>query len=217
MNLFTVSTIMVLVSNSLIGVLFFVKVKRKDIAGNIGWTCFASAFWALGALCFSVAQTKEIALFWIKIAHIGIILTPTFFVHFVLAFTKKYNKTLIQLLYVSAFLFIGCIFIYKNFFEVQYVFNNFYFFSAPTHSHVLYFSFYFLFYWVAVLYAFFLLVREFIGSVGEKRNQLKYFILAMIIAWSVLRVCFCSSLAFLYTQFLIFLLQFFRLFLLMQF
>jgi len=184
MSIFTISAILVLFSNILIGILFFVKVKRKDIASNIGWTCFASAFWALGAWCFTVVQSKELAIFWIRIAHIGIILTPAFFFHFVLKFTDKYNKKFIGIIYVLAMLFIACTFFYKDFFEVRYVFNKFYFWSAPIYSHILYFSFYFIFYWVALLYSFFLLVREFAKSVGVKRNQLKYFILAMIIAWS---------------------------------
>lgn len=183
MNAFAITALLVLFSNVLIGLLFLFKGKSKSIENNIGWTCLASATWALGAFFLALSKTEDAALFWSKIAHIGIILTPTFFCLFVFSFTNNVNKLLNNAIYFLAASFLFLTFFFRSFFSIKFIFNQFYFFQATPFKNPAYTTFYFIFYWVILLYAFFLLIKLFNVSVGIKRNQIKYFIIGMIIAW----------------------------------
>ena len=183
MNFFTITCIVTLVSNSLISLLFFTKVKSKGIGNNFGWTSMASATWAFGALMFSISKTEANALFWIKIAHIGIILTPTFFSHFIINYTKSYKTILKYSIYLLATIFLALDLFCPAFFNIRFIYNQFYYFNANLFSNTYYIIFYIALYWVMLMYVFYLLIIFYINAKGILRNQAKYFIISMIVAW----------------------------------
>lgn len=184
MNFFTITCIITFITNLFIAILFLLKVKSKSIGKNFGWTSLASFTWAFGALFSSVSNSIETATFWLKIAHIGIILTPTFFIHFVITFTNSKAKFLRIFVYFLSTTYLLLNFFYPNFYEVKFVFNQFYFFQASFAENPIYTIYYVTFYWCTLLYAFFLLLKFFTKTTGKLRNQVKYFLIGMFVAWS---------------------------------
>ena len=183
MNLFAFTSLISFITSIFIALLFFFKVKKKDICNNFGWTCIAGAIWLFGAYKFSATQSEEIARFWIKIAHVGIILTPTFYFHFIFNITKNSNKTLTRLIYLSSVLFISYVLFYHGFYTVEYSFNQFYFFRWDITKNPTPILFYISFYGIFLFYAFLLLIKSYLASTGIQRNQIKYFIIASMFAW----------------------------------
>lgn len=183
MSIFSLTSIAAFILPFLIGILSFIKGKDKAVIAPFGLTCIASSIWAFAAYNFSTTLSKEVALFWIKVAHIGIILTPVFFFHFVCNLTKQRKKILVFTIYFFAALFLTFNFYYKEFFGLQFVFNQFYFFSCDLSKHQFYFIFYVIFYWIFLFYAFILLIESFMRATGIRRNQMKYLIIGSVIAW----------------------------------
>ncbi len=183
MNFFTSTCILAFLSPLFIGILVALKGREKKDSIFFGLTCIASAIWALGAFKFSTTSSQHVALFWIKIAHIGIILTPTFFFHYIYQLTKSYKKTLLLFVYLFAMFFLALTFLYENFIYSRFAFNQFYFFFFEINKNPIYLVFYVIFYWIVVLTSFHLLLRFFKGTIGVKRNHLKYLIIGSVIAW----------------------------------
>jgi signal transduction histidine kinase len=183
MNFFTLTCIWAFLLPFLIGIFVIAKGREKKDSILFGLTCIASSIWGLGAFKFSLATSDDTALFWIKIAHIGIILTPTFFFHYICQLTKYYKKILITSVYLFAIFFMGLNFLYKNFIYIHLVFNQFYFFFFDINKNPFYLIFYIIFYWIIVLFSFYILIIFFRSSTGIKRTQLKYFIIGCLIAW----------------------------------
>ena len=179
MNFFSTTSIFVFLASLLMGLLFFFRGGERRVSRLLGLTCIAASAWALGAYKFSSTLNKDAVLFWIKIAHVGIILTPTFFVHFVCKWSKCYKKLFIVLLYSLATLFLGYTFFYKEFFGIKFVFDSFYFFTCDVARNPVYLILYIAFYLVFLLYAFYLLIAFFKRSSGILRNQLRYFIICL--------------------------------------
>lgn len=183
MNFFAITCILAFIPAFSIGVVFFIHGKQHKASWLLGATCIASAVWAFGAYKFSLAPLQDTALFWIRIAHIGIILTPAFFFHFTLIFTEKYRKSLVFFDYLLVTVFLFGTFFYDRFIIVKYVFEQFYFFHCDINQNPLYLIFYVVFYWIGLLYAFYLLICFYMKTKGILRNQMRYFIIGCFIAW----------------------------------
>ncbi|MGD0335832.1 MAG: ATP-binding protein [Candidatus Omnitrophota bacterium] len=183
MNPFTITCIISFVLAFSVGSFIFLKGKEKDISKFVGLSFIFPAIWCLGAYKFSTSLSEETALFWIKIAHIGIILTPAFYSHFIFRLVKNHRRSLLILIYLLAILFILLSFFYKNFINVTYSFNQFYFFNLDLNKNPTYLIFYLLLYVAIVFYDFLLILRFFATTTGFRRNQIKYMIIGSIIAW----------------------------------
>src|SRR4030042_2391318 len=182
MNAFAITCVVAFILPFSIGLLLIIKGKEKH-STILGLTCIASSIWSLGAFKFSTTISQETALYWIKIAHIGIILTPAFFLHFVCQFIKKYKKILVITAYLLSIFFLALTFFNNNFINIHFVFNQFYFFSFDINRNPLYVLFYIIFYWFFLIYAFVQLIKFYRYSIGIKRNQIKYLIVGCMIAW----------------------------------
>jgi len=182
MNAFSVTCVFALIFPFAIGMFFMFKGRERH-AFFLGLTCIASALWSLGAFKFSTTGSQEEALLWAKIAHVGIILTPIFFLHFVNQFTKNDRKAILAAGYVLTLFFLGLTFLRKGFIRVEYVFDQFYFFTSNIIDNPLYFLFYLFFYGFVLLVAFVQLIKFHKKTTGIKRNQITYLIFGCIIAW----------------------------------
>lgn len=182
MNAFAITCVVAFILPFSIGLLFIIKGKEKHSI-TLGLTCIASSIWSLCAFKFSTTISQETALFWIKIAHIGVILTPAFFLHFVCQFIKRYKKILLIIAYSLSIFFLGLTFFYNNFINIHFVFNQFYFFSSDINRNPLYLLFYVIFYWFFLIYAFVQLIKFYNYSRGVKRYQIKFLIIGCLIAW----------------------------------
>ena len=185
MNIFAFSSILVIVSNLAIAILVSQKGKNRKI--SIIWIslCVVATAWGIGSYKYSTTLSREVFLSWFRIANIGVVLGPAIFFHFTLELLKLRKKYLLIAAYLFSGLFLFLVFFASDYFlgEGRWVFNQFYWHDWPSNKNPIYLFFYISFYWFLLLYSFLLLLGHFKSSTGEKRNQLKYFILGTLVAW----------------------------------
>lgn len=185
MNFFALSSILVAISTLTMATILFLSTNKPK--ENIVWAyfCISVFIWGVGGYFASMTLNKERALFWWQIANIGSIFSPVIFYHFILEYLKHKKGILLTTCYS-----LGIILLIINFFfsdlylgEISIIFNQFYYMDWIKDKNIIYLLFYIAFYWLLLLYSFFLLVKEFLTSKGNRRNQMKYFIVGMSIGW----------------------------------
>ena len=106
MNLFSLTSIVVILSTLGLGFFIFITNKNNKVASSYGALAIAAGIWGIGAFLFSTTSNKETALFGWRIAHIGIIFTPPLFFHFVCRLANLNKKRLLFISYLSGLLFL---------------------------------------------------------------------------------------------------------------
>lgn len=185
MNLFTISAILVFVSNTFLALFVFIKCHDKKL--SIKWVFFAmmAAIWGFGGYKASSTLSKEAAFLWWQFSYIGIIFVPVAYFHFVYCFLELRNKPLLISFYAFGIFFVVLNFLSRNLFlaDLRFTFNQFFWNDWLERKPFLYLIFYISFYWFLLSYAFFSLIKSYKDAKALKRNQLKYFILASFIGW----------------------------------
>ena len=186
MNLFTLSCVLIIVSNlsSAIVVLW----KSQDRKLSIPWTmlCISAATWGFGAYHVSITRSEIEAFWWLKIAYFGVIFAPIFYFHFLYNFFILKNKFLLTLSYI-----LGATFFLLNFFfpeeyflqNLIFLFQQFYWHDWTANKSPFFLVFYAYFYLFLLPYSFFRLFKELSLSKGLRHNQIKYFIFGAFIGW----------------------------------
>ena len=185
MNLFALSGLLVFISSLIFGI--FSWVKGTKFLHKI-WAIFnlSVAIWGLGAFKFSTTLNQNDVFFWLRFGHIGVVLIPVFFIHFVFEFLEIEKKKVVFATYI-----IGLIFFVLNITDwlgitkvfivnLRYVFNSFYVDSPPGPAYPLFVAFFL----GAVTYAHYLGIRFLRTCQGIKRVQVKYFLLATTLGFS---------------------------------
>ena len=183
-NLFSISSIFIVVTNSILGILLITKAQTR--ATKLwGYLCLVTLFWGVGGYKFSTALTKEESLFWWQIAYVCVIFAPVLYFHFALVFTSQKNKRALPVVYaVAVFFLILELFFKKDFFgELKYLFNQFYWIDWRSEKSFSFLLFYILFYWVILGYSFLLFIKRFKESSGRFRTQLTYMFLGSMFGW----------------------------------
>jgi len=185
MNSFTISSFFIVLSNLTMALFLFFGGKSKRVNLMWGVFCLVVSIWGLGAFNASIAVDIESAFFWWQIANISSLLTPAVFCDFVLTYLKKRKRTLILTVYCTAFCILLVNFFARHLYigELSFMFNQFYYIDWTNSHTIIYLIFYILFYWALLIYTFCLLLQHFFRSKGIERNQLKYFILGMMIGF----------------------------------
>ncbi len=183
MSLFTISTIVSFFLTFPIGIIFFFKVKDKNIGTILGIICLSAAFFEFCVYKVETAQSLSLSFFWLKIMHTSVILTPIFFFNFVCTLTKYRRKMLVPLSYTLGALFLFYNLISNNFFSIKVIFGNVIYPHFIFPQNFLYLIFYFIIYWVLLTYAFIILFQHYKRSNEFQRKQLKYLILGFFICW----------------------------------
>lgn len=185
MSAFTISSILIAITNIFLG--FFILWRSEDKHIKYIWSifCFLVAMWGIGGYKISTVTSEEEASFWWQIAIIGPIFVPVLYYHFIFAFLqlkKKIYKYILAVSYVLAFCFLAVnIFFPENFVgDLKFIFNHIWIAKSYT---PIYLFLYIIFYCIFLSYSFFLLIIAYGNSKGIMRNQLKYFIAASIFGW----------------------------------
>jgi len=181
MTPFALSGLLTLVTSIGVGVLMLVKTPA--ILTNRLWAYFnfSMAIWGIGAYEIATVQDHDIALLWMRIAHIGVITIPVFFLHFASSFFEKINKKVIISTYLIAGFFLSISWTKLFIPNVVYCFNYFYY--LPGHPTPLY-AIFFCLWCFSVFYAFYLAYTNINNVLFEKRNQTKYFFFITTIGYA---------------------------------
>ena len=170
------------ITSLLIALFVYLNGPRKltDVTYALYTICIA--WWSLFEALAITTESPAWALNLWRLSHVGVILIPVFFVHFAKAIRLNYNAKKERLVISLSYL-VAVSFLVVNFFPVfiQGVTPKFSFksFIIPGHLYLLFFVT-----WTAwIAYGLTILIREFIRSTGERRNQLKHFCWSMLIAY----------------------------------
>ncbi len=180
MTPFAFSEILILISGLSMGAL--VLIKTPKIYTNRLWAYFnfAMAIWGFAGYQMAISHTPEKALFWMRLAHIGIITIPVFFLHFASRFFEKENKNIIITAYSLALFFI-MISPTKLFIrDILPTFGSMYYRSSyPTVIYTVFFCL-----WItSAIYALSLAYKNINNVSPIKRNQTRYLFLIITLGY----------------------------------
>ncbi len=180
MTPFALSGILILITGVSMGTI--VLIKTPHIFTNRLWAYFnvAMAIWGFGAYKFSTTLDPQSALFWMRVAHIGVITIPVFFLHFCSCFFEKRNRIAIISTYCIAGFFLANLWTKYFMHHMEFIFNSFYYHTHPTVFYIVFFYLWLL----SVIYSYYLAYTN-IKYVSEtKRNQIKYFFLITALGYT---------------------------------
>ncbi len=179
MNFFGISGLFIGGMSFALAVVVFLHNRRQVL--NRVWAFFALAvsMWGVGAYIISYTQIPASAFLWWRLTHIGIILIPVFFVHFVYIFLDIKKRLGVFIVYA-----LGVFFLVANttsYFiaNVRYVFDSFYYDSPPGVLYAPFVSFF----GVAVGYTVYLLLKHYHSVSTLKQNQTRYFLIAIAVGF----------------------------------
>ena len=180
-NILTISSMLIVFCSVLMIVLLFMKGRGRKLSIICEFLCLSLFLWGVGGFKISLIRSKQEAFLWWQFSHIGIIFIPTFFFHFVYSFLDLRKKFLLRIVYLTAAILVGCNIFVPNLFlgNLRFVFGKFFWVSRTY----LFFVYFFFLCGGGLSYAFILMIKNFKHTLGIKRVQLKYFILAATIAW----------------------------------
>ncbi len=187
MNAFAISGLLIFITSAAMGIFVFLKAYRNIM--NILWALFtfSVAIWGIGVFKIATTDKYNEAMYWWKFSHIGIILIPILFLHFVYEFLKERNRRLIFLGYLA-----GCCFLISLFYghlirRLEWVFDSFYYDGRPpTFTYIL-----FVIFWVAtIIHTHMKLLNKLRQSNNIKKNQIKYFFVSTLLGYLGGMTCF---------------------------
>ena len=154
------------------GIAFFGK-RKDNITISYALLTISFFVWIFGIGMEVEAVNKEWGLFWNRWLYSGAIFVPTFFIHFIQAYLGKIKRNQLVLCYIiSTLLFI---FNFTNLFVRDVVpKGSFNYASIPG----IVYPFYVLYFSVIFIYCTYFIIKEFKNSIGIRRAQLKFIILA---------------------------------------
>jgi len=157
----------------------FVAVNRKkaeQMASVYTWIvfCFVVAVWSLGLGMMTASSEVLSARKWLMVHQTGAILTPTLFLQFSFNLSLLSKKRFLMLL--ACYLFTAFLLALTYTDNLVYPSPNgqFNFYTTARPYYNLYPTYFFF----CVGYAFAIFIREFVGSRGHRRVQMKYLLLA---------------------------------------
>jgi signal transduction histidine kinase len=160
------------------GIVLFSK-RGKDISRSYVLLTLGFFVWIFGIGMEIEASDKYWGLFWNRWLYSGAIFIPTFFLQFVQSYLGKTKRTLLTSCYILSAILL--IFNFTPFFVKDLVpKGSFNYASVPG----IIFPFFVLYFFSAIVYSFFLMIKELKYSVGIKRNQLKSLLLGSVIGFT---------------------------------
>ncbi len=167
----------------------FVLIRSRENFTNRLWAyfTFCVAIWGWGVFKTAYLTDYQQALSWWKFAHVGVILIPILFIHFLHRFLEKENRILIISAYSIGAFFLIALLTGHLIDHITWILNSFYYNGRPLNP--LYLLLIVL--WaIATLYSHYLLFKVSKNTVGIKRNQINYFFLATAIGYTGGITCF---------------------------
>ena len=179
MNPLAISAFLTAVTCLILGGIVLFSKRGKDVSRSYGLFLISFFVWIFGIGMEVEAPNKTSGLFWNQWLYSGAIFIPTFFLQFVQSYLGKKKRNLsISCYIISAILLI---FNFTPFFVKDVVpKGSFNYASVPG----IVFPFFVLYFFLAIVYSFFLIIKELRNSVGIKRNQLKSLLFGSVVGFT---------------------------------
>jgi signal transduction histidine kinase len=143
MNAFAVSGLVAGISCTIMaGLVYF---TNRSARVNRLWAifCLAVSLWGFGALLIGLTDDPSIAHAWWRVAHVGVILIPVLFYHFVAAFADLRRPRELALAYAATAAFLAADAAPGFIGPVRPVFGEFYYHGSPSALYVSFVVFFF--------------------------------------------------------------------------
>ena len=177
-NHFTFSALLTAFATFLLGIFVLLKNRwREKLYLVFALYSFTISLWSF---CVSryTPDFQDPTLIWGRLLHLGAILIPIFFVHFIQIFLEIKNRKILEFVYFLGILFI-CLDLFTHLFISGTTNKTYYSFPTPSLTYPLFFGFFAL----CVIYGIYELFKAYLVSSGVKRNQLKYLLLSSIFGY----------------------------------
>jgi two-component system nitrogen regulation sensor histidine kinase GlnL len=179
MNPLAVSAFISSITSLCLGGFVFFKKGKDNITISYALLTISFFVWIFGLGMEIVSPNKNWGLFWNRWLYSGAIFIPTFFIHFIQAYLNKIKiKLLISAYTISTILLV---FNFTPLFVKDVVpKGSFNYASVPG----IVFPFFVFYFFIVIIYSFYLIIQEYKYSLGVRRNQLKFIIIASVIGFS---------------------------------
>jgi two-component system, NtrC family, sensor kinase len=179
MNPLAISAFFTAITCLILGGIVLFRKKGEDISRNYALFVMAVFMWIFGIGMEIEAPNKSWGLFWNRWLYSGAIFIPTFFLQFVQSYLGKVRRNLLPLCYTISTILL--IFNFTPFFVNDLIpKGSFNYASVPG----IVFPFFVLYFFLALIYSFFLIIKELRNLAGMRRNQLKFVLLGAVIGFS---------------------------------
>ena len=177
-NHFTFSALLTSITTFLLGIFVLLRGRwEKRLYQTFALYCFSISIWSFCVTRFTPDFQDPTAL-WGRFLHLGAILIPTFFVHFILEFLGEKNKKILIVTYSVA-----TVFLFFNFFTQLFIKGTVnkpaYSYPNPNGIYLLYFLFFIL----CVIYGLYKLFMASLVTSGIRRNQIRYLLWSSVIGY----------------------------------
>lgn len=178
-NIYTIASIVAIVSCIILGWFVYSKGKDKKVNRFFAYITLFVAFWCFFPLLTSIPESNSAALLLGRIAYFFGVFCPTLFLHFVIVFTAEKNKKEHIVLGVSYSISTVFAILTFNSHFIKGIIRNAPFFAVLPGP---LYGIYVFFFTCICLYAFYITIKSYKISDSHKKAQIKYIILAFIIA-----------------------------------
>lgn len=178
MGWYPLTTLAAALINLVLAVFIYVRGQGKRINILFANLLTAITIWVTASFVVNIANNAEVGLLWNRLMHIGAIMVPPTFIHFVADFYRPKKRTLIVPLTYLISIFL-----------LTLLFNPLFIESVKKASYIGYafktgpfYYFFISFYAIAALYGFTVLYKSYKDKEGYKHQQAKYFLVSLLIA-----------------------------------
>jgi signal transduction histidine kinase len=182
MNLFALSGFINGLVSIVFGSLIYFRAPKKLVNKTFWFLTISFSVWSFSYAIWQISETREVALFWVKILSAGSIFIPVTFLHWVLSLLKK-EKSRKKILIFSYL--ISSVFLFFNFFSslfIKEVSPQLYFLWWPQAGFL--YTLYIIFIYIGIIgYACYELLKSYKSSTGYLHEQIKYILLAVLVGF----------------------------------
>jgi len=138
MNLFALSGLLTGISCTIMGGIVYFTTHRSRVARVWAFFCLAISLWGFGALLIGLTPDAEVSIVWWRVAHVGVILIPVLFYHFVTIFADIPRRAVLAVAYIASVLLLFADTTPWFIAQTRQVFGQFYYDSPPTPLYVVF-------------------------------------------------------------------------------
>lgn len=158
-----------------LGFIVLIKNQKSEINQSLFRAILCMVIWLFATVFMFISDTEKWQILWDRIAYAGIVFIPATVYHFGISFTKFKHKRVLLFGYFLSFCFL--LLSWTNYFI-----NDIYKYNWGIHSQAKIFHHLFLLYFIVYIFLFFLNIYKYRNeSIGSKRKQANYILLAFLI------------------------------------